>query len=78
MNTIQSRLNKEIDEIKLKGVDITENNLIISESASLILPFHKELDEIREDLAGKKNKQKMALSSINKMFKKMSICDLSR
>ena len=45
---------EEIDEIKLKGVDITENNLIISESASLILPFHKELDEIREDLAGKK------------------------
>ena len=46
---------EEIDEIKLKGVDISENNLIISESASLILPFHKELDEIREDLAGKKN-----------------------
>ena len=46
---------EEIDEIKLKGVDITENNLIISESASLILPFHKELDEIRENLAGKKN-----------------------
>ena len=33
---------EEIDEIKLKGVDISENNLIISESASLILPFHKE------------------------------------
>ena len=46
---------EEIDEIKLKGVDISENNLIVSESASLILPFHKELDEIREDLAGKKN-----------------------
>ena len=46
---------KEIDEIKLKGIDISENNFIISESASLILPFHKELDEIREDLAGKKN-----------------------
>ncbi len=45
---------EEIDEVKLKGVDISENNLIVSESASLILPFHKELDEIREDLAGKK------------------------
>ena len=26
---------------------------MISESASLILPFHKEMDEIREDSAGK-------------------------
>ena len=43
----------EIKEIKLKGVDIDHNNLIISESANLILPFHKEMDEIREDAAGK-------------------------
>ena len=43
----------EIEEIKLKGVTITAKNLIISESANLILPFHKELDEIREDSAGK-------------------------
>ena len=43
----------EIKEIRSKGVDINEKNLILSESASLILPFHKELDEIREDAAGK-------------------------
>ena len=43
----------EIKEIKSKGVDIDHNNLIISESANLILPFHKEMDEIREDAAGK-------------------------
>ena len=43
---------EEIDEIKSKGVDINENNLIISESATLILPFHREMDEIREDAAG--------------------------
>ncbi len=42
----------EIDEIKEKGVNIDENNLIISDSATLILPFHRELDEIREDSAG--------------------------
>ena len=42
----------EIKEIKLKDVKIDENNLILSESASLILPFHKEMDEIREDSAG--------------------------
>jgi len=43
----------EIKEIKLKGVNVDENNLILSESANLILPFHKDLDEIREDAAGK-------------------------
>jgi len=43
----------EIKEIKEKGVEVDENNLIISEAANLILPFHKEMDEIREDTAGK-------------------------
>ncbi len=43
----------EIEEIKSKGVKVDENNLIISESANLILPFHREMDEIREDAAGK-------------------------
>ena len=43
----------EIKEIKSKGVDITQKNLILSEAANLILPFHREMDEIREDAAGK-------------------------
>ncbi len=43
----------EIKEIKSKGVHVDEKNLILSESANLILPFHKEMDEIREDSAGK-------------------------
>ena len=43
----------EIQEIKDKGVDINVDNFIISESANLILPFHREMDEIREDAAGK-------------------------
>ena len=42
----------EIDEIRSKGVDVNENNLILSESATLIMPYHQELDEIREDAAG--------------------------
>ena len=42
----------EIEEIKSKGVDVNENNLILSESATLIMPYHKEMDEIREDEAG--------------------------
>ena len=43
----------EIKEIRSKGVIVDESNLILSESANLILPFHKEMDEIREDAAGK-------------------------
>ena len=44
---------EEISEIRDKGVEVNEKNFIISESANLILPFHKEMDEIREDAAGK-------------------------
>ena len=42
----------EIEEAKSKGVEINQNNLILSEAATLILPFHREMDEIREDSAG--------------------------
>ena len=43
---------EEIKEIEAKGVVIDKKNFIISESANLILPFHREMDEIREDNAG--------------------------
>ena len=43
----------EIKEIRSKNVQVDVGNLIISESANLILPFHREMDEIREDAAGK-------------------------
>ena len=43
----------EIKGIEKQGVTVTEENLVLAESASLILPFHQEMDEIREDLAGK-------------------------
>ena len=44
---------EEIEEIRSKGVQVDVDNFIISESANLILPFHREMDEIREDAAGK-------------------------
>jgi len=44
----------EIKEIKKKGINVSPENFMISESASLILPFHQEMDELREDAAGKK------------------------
>ena len=49
----------EIKEIQSKNVEVNENNLIISESANLILPFHKEMDEIREDAAGKEKLERL-------------------
>ena len=39
----------EIDEIKSKGVEINEENFILSEAATLILPIHSDLDAFRED-----------------------------
>ena len=43
---------EEIEEIKSKGIEISQKNLIVSEAANLILPFHREMDERREDSAG--------------------------
>jgi len=39
----------EIEQIKNLGIKINDENLFIAENATLILPFHKELDVIRED-----------------------------
>ena len=39
----------EIENMKTLGIKISDENLYIAENANLILPFHKELDEIRED-----------------------------
>ncbi len=39
----------EIKRIEKLGIKVTNKNLYIAENATLILPFHKELDGIRED-----------------------------
>ena len=39
----------EIKQIEKLGIKITNKNLYIAENANLILPFHRELDSIRED-----------------------------
>lgn len=43
----------EIIQIEKQGIKVTEDNLILAETANLIMPFHREMDEIREDSAGK-------------------------
>lgn len=39
---------KEIQEVTLQGVAITPENLKISDRASLLLPWHRKLDELEE------------------------------
>ena len=39
----------EIEQMENLGIKINDENLFIAENAMLILPFHKELDRIRED-----------------------------
>jgi adenylosuccinate synthase len=38
----------EIDKLKGQGVNVTPENLIVAENATLILPLHRELDVARE------------------------------
>ena len=41
---------KEVAGLKERGVDITPSNLYISDRATIILPLHQSLDELREIL----------------------------
>ena len=41
-------LMKEIEEVRSKGVPITPENLKISDRASLLMPWHRELDGLEE------------------------------
>ncbi len=42
----------EIERIKEQGVAVTGETLRIAENATLILPLHRELDQMREEAAG--------------------------
>ncbi|HJU32063.1 MAG TPA: adenylosuccinate synthase [Hyphomicrobiaceae bacterium] len=42
----------EIDALRQRGIDIAPQSLKIAENATLILPLHRELDQIREAAAG--------------------------
>ncbi len=45
-------LGDEIGRLAKQGVKITRDNLRIAENATLILPLHRELDQMRETAAG--------------------------
>jgi adenylosuccinate synthase len=42
----------EIGKLKTQGIDVTRDRLRIAENATLILPLHRELDQLREAAAG--------------------------
>ncbi|MCH2109496.1 MAG: adenylosuccinate synthase, partial [Polyangiaceae bacterium] len=45
----------EIDELKRRGHDKVEERLLLSDRAHLILPYHIEIDTLREGAASKEN-----------------------
>nr|WP_257227342.1 adenylosuccinate synthetase [Candidatus Akkermansia timonensis] len=45
---------EEINELRGQGVSITSENLLISDRAHVVLPFHKEMDAAQESALGKK------------------------
>ena len=47
------KLLEEINEVSSRGIKVDSNRLIISENTPLILPFHKDLDLLKEQKAGK-------------------------
>jgi hypothetical protein len=50
--------------------------LPLPEAANLILPFHREMDEIREDAAGKGKIRRVFKSPRNKINYKFYFCRL--
>ena len=47
------KLLEEIKQLNSRGIKVNSDRLIISENTPLILPFHKDLDLLREQKAGK-------------------------
>ena len=45
-------LAEEIERLEKQGVSVSRDNLRVAENATLILPLHRELDQIREGAAG--------------------------
>jgi adenylosuccinate synthase len=44
----------EIEALRARGIEIGPHNLKIAENATLILPLHRELDQLREAAAGER------------------------
>lgn len=58
------RLVREIDETRAAGIDVSPENLVISDLAHLILPHHICLDEIREAGQGGQDTTKRGIAFV--------------
>ncbi len=45
-------LKAEVEKLRGQGVSITPDTLMIADNCALILPFHRDLDALREDASG--------------------------
>ena len=45
-------LKAEVEKLTAQGVSITRDTLMIADNCALILPFHRDLDALREDASG--------------------------
>ncbi|MEP9402837.1 adenylosuccinate synthase [Sphingomonas sp. VNH70] len=45
-------LKAEVERLRDQGVSVTPDTLMIAETCTLILPFHRDLDGLREDASG--------------------------
>ncbi|WP_404367131.1 adenylosuccinate synthase [Sphingomonas sp. MMS24-J45] len=45
-------LKAEVEKLRGQGVEITPETLMVSDTCALILPFHRDLDSLREDASG--------------------------
>ncbi len=45
-------LRDEVERIRAQGIDVTPDTLLIADNCALILPFHRDLDGLREDASG--------------------------
>src|SRR3546814_17001350 len=45
-------LRAEVEKLRAQGVEITPDRLMIADNCALILPFHRDLDALREDASG--------------------------
>ncbi|MEM1146875.1 MAG: adenylosuccinate synthase [Pseudomonadota bacterium] len=50
------QLLRELDQMAQQGIQITPDDLLLAETACLILPWHQDLDEAREQAASQKGK----------------------
>ena len=76
-------LRDEITRIRAQGVDVTPANLQVSEHCPLILPFHRDLDALREDASGEAGKIGTTRRGIGPAYedkvgrRALRVCDLA-